>query len=390
MPRKCLDFQIAGRSAYTCNQRHWGGPRAEGLIWYITPTANTNDQYLDHDGTWKTSDRFEPMPGFATEEEAIAFAEQFRDDRPKGIKLPFQLAGQDVWINGNRLDFPSIGVCSSPFCICNGPEGQATAFYRAGDGMWASIPPNSAGSWVSYLTAQAATNTACEQAGVDRIDLATLAPVTGPIKPPPLEAMLGKTLAALVSLPAPPPDVRGLIRAKTHLWAPEDVTDIPKWLQENWRPKAGAKPAPTPGVTANYEINAGYDEREYGRADFSRNARYSGTVRFTNEELRDLFDGIEDVDEMRQKLEEAVQEDPDGFDCAETTDEEYSDHEVNDTGDREWDISANRLRQVIDDFIANNPDMDPDREEELEDDLEPDIFDEEEEFEDEEEVEEVE
>lgn len=377
--RHRLDFTIHELPVYACNERFWGRTEdSGGLIWYVVPHSDRNDRYLDQNGEWQESGTFDPMPGFATREEAVDFAEQFRDGRIThqcGTKMPFQILGRDVWICSGRLALPGVvGGISGDYYIADVPEGR-NGNMLTGDGnlgvtpLWRTLDLQAmGGSFVSFNTAKEAMDRACKLAGVD------------PVYPnensgPPvlnLELLLGKTLNALIRLPAPPPDIRGLVLAKTSLWVPEDVTDIAGWLTENWKP--GAKTVAAAKPKTSYSLNVGYSQREYGSASFSRTAEYSGEIEYTSEELADLFDGSTDLDEMEQRLRDDIEENAD-LDQQDTSDTEYSDEEIQDTGDRDWSIPTRSLRSVIEQFLEANPEMHPDYEEpeeEEEDDYEED------------------
>ena len=200
----------------------------------------------------------------------------------RGVKLPFYIAGEEVWINGGRLTDPQWSHnlsrnISKPYYIANGPEGFATKTYHRGNSSWQTIGD----CWTTYHTAQIAADNACEAADLTRVDVSTM-PSDGSYQAPLLnvEALLGNTLSTLAKLPTPPEDIRGLILRKIGLWVFPDVSDedflkeprdVIGYVQQNYdqtkHKMAAAAPAPIPAplpLARRYSIEGSYTCQESG------------------------------------------------------------------------------------------------------------------------------
>lgn len=376
LPRVKADFLVHGREVWAVPDRYWGGHRGADAPYMVSPGNRCNGHCLSADGsTWQHHAEFDSIPGYATAEEALAFAAQFRDDRPQGIKLPFQIAGEDVWVCGDRLQHPPVLDTSLPYYVANGPEGRATKFLGGYDYAWRTLDySTTGGAWVTYASAQEAADLAYRAAGVPSVDIKTLAAPAVKAVPPQLETLLGKTLMALLRLPTPPANIQGLILQKTGLPVPAEACQsesvLTEWMQANYTPPKGKVAAPVRSSNNRYSVDVSYDEREYGRARWSRTVSYSGTETFTEDELADIVRDCSDRDEMMEAIERAIMDDRNGdYDEVSDTGYDYDDHEITDSEGAE-NVEVSGIRQVLDQFLANNPEFDPDYEEEEDEDEE--------------------
>lgn len=204
-----------------------------------------------------------------------------------------------------------------------------------------------------------------------------------------LKKKLGATLLALLSLPKPPENIKGLVLQKLPKLSPEqkqqmfalDDKEVLAWLLANLAsilpapvtpvppsiaPLVAAVPVPAPA--RNYSVEGSYTRSESGRCNFTCTSNYSGSLTWTEEELRDLASECSDREEFIQKLEDQTEENQQ-FDQDDTSDYSYDGEETDDwEGIENWDSNAS---VIADRFLDEHPECEPEREEEEEEDDEP-------------------
>ncbi len=340
-----LDFTIGGREVWLHEVRD-----SDLTLIADKQDCGPESQSLNTRGGWG-------MPHYLLRQEMIDFARQFAD-QPPSIKLPYQLQGQDVWINSDRLSLGRVepGI-SMPHYAANGPQGQWTQRY-GGSGGW--LQPGYEFGWHSHGSPQETANWLERRAGAPHVDVKTLLAAPVPAGHVNVEALLGPTLWAVVKSATPPPELRGLILAKTGLWVPEDVPDVVAWLQEHY--KGPPVPAVAPKASSgSYRLNGSYSRRVSGTASFTATEHYGTSDDWTTAELRGIIEEHDNRDDMLQAIEDALQSDMDDNGCNNTTDYEYEDEETNNS-ESNGDLESNAGR-VLDQFLSEHPELDPDYEE---------------------------
>lgn len=275
-------------------------------------------------------------------------------------KLPFQLDGQDAWVNNDAQELSRAGTpfgsgANCDWYVGNGPCGQATQ-------LWSGVLWQNSGWWTTSTAAER-WKWAHDTAGVPRTPLPVCPTAVAPAPTKSLQDWLGSTLYGLLTQPVPPSNLRGLILAKTQLWVPEEVTDVVGWLEQN-RPVAPAQTVKVEatartGTARPYRLEASRTQRVYGRCSYSATENQTQSHRLSEAELAEIIDSAGDQDEALRLLQDWLNNGDWDIDSEDR--HEYEDHEAQDYGDT--DGEEDNAKEILAQFFADHPEHDPEREE---------------------------
>lgn len=185
------------------------------------------------------------------------------------------------------------------------------------------------------------------------------APLTNTQKIAKLKKKYGDQLAKIIVLYPEAPDVRGLVVAKSGIWAdPAEI--LPEKLADFLIAKLPA-PKPGPPPTAKHTLQIEWNREFYGSATWRRTDAYEAELEITTARLTEALESNNgDIDEamaeIREELQNLALESGTQSDRGETT---YDDHEDDSDNPDDDDIDFTNLRQILERIANGDPEHDP-------------------------------